>query len=322
MAEDRIGKAINLSIVVPCYNEEESLPKTAQALIDKMKGLIEKGLATGESRITFVNDGSKDNTWQVIRKWHEKSGYIDGISLSRNRGHQNALLAGLLTTYSTSDAVITIDADLQEDINAIDEMIAKFQAGADVVYGVRNKRTADSLFKRFTGEAFYKLFTALGAHYVYNHADYRLMSRRAVEALAKFKEVNLFLRGLVPLIGFKSDVVHYEQFERQYGVSKYPFKRMMAFALDGITSLSIKPMQIIFGAGIACMMVSLFMSAYFLYDYFRGNTVPGWATLVVSIWFLGGMQMASLGIIGYYVGKTYLETKERPRYIIESYLKH
>lgn len=314
------GQAINLSIVVPCYNEEESLPKTAQSLTDKMKSLIEKGLATEKSRITFVNDGSKDNTWKVISEWHEKSVYIDGISLSRNRGHQNALLAGLLTTYSTSDAVITIDADLQEDVNAIDEMIERFQEGADVVYGVRNSRTADSFVKKFTGEAFYKVFTALGGHYVYNHADYRLMSRRAVAALAEFKEVNLFLRGLVPLVGFKSDIVRYEQFERQYGVSKYPFKKMVAFALDGITSLSIKPMQIIFGIGLACVIVSLAMLVYFLYDYIMGNTVAGYATLAVSIWFLGGVQMLSLGVIGYYVGKTYMETKGRPRFIIDEYI--
>lgn len=309
-----------LSIVVPCYNEEETLPLTAKVLESKIKALIASGVITEKSRVTFVNDGSKDNTWQIIKKLHGNSKYIDGLSVSRNRGHQNALLAGLLTAYREADAIVSIDADLQDDVDAIDKMIEKFIAGADVVYGVRGNRETDTFFKRFTAQSFYKLINALGGECVYNHADYRLMSQRAVAALAEFKEVNLFLRGLVPLIGFKSDVVYYARKPRLAGESKYPFKKMLSFALDGITSLSIKPMRLILWAGFICVISSLAMLGYFVYRYFAGKTVTGWASLAVSIWFLGGVQMLSLGIIGYYVGKTYMETKERPRYIVDEYL--
>lgn len=309
-----------LYIVVPCYNEQEVLPETSKRLKDKLTSLIKREIVSEDSRIIFVNDGSKDQTWSIIRGLYETDSYYGGINLSRNRGHQNALLAGLMTVKEDADVVISMDADLQDDINAIDEMIEKYQSGIDIVYGVRSKRKTDTFFKRFTAEGFYKVMELLGANTVYNHADYRLMSKRALQGLEEFKEVNLFLRGMVPLIGYSTDVVYYERSERFAGESKYPLKKMLAFAMEGITSLSTKPIRMITDLGIFIFFMSFVILIYSLVRHFTGETVVGWTTIVVSIWAIGGLILLSLGIIGEYIGKIYLETKARPRYIIESYL--
>lgn len=309
-----------LFCVIPCYNEQEVLPTTSSLLRDKLHALIEQNKISSDSRIVFVNDGSRDATWDIIQALHDKDDIFQGINLSKNMGHQNALLAGLMTVKELCDAAISLDADLQDDINAIDEMIDKFNEGCDVVYGVRSARKTDTFFKRATAEGFYKLMGALGAKTVYNHADYRLMSRRAILGLAEFGEVNLFLRGIVPMIGYKSDVVYYERAERFAGESKYPLKKMISFAIEGITSLSTKPIKMITGLGFFIFFVSIAVLIYSLVRYFTGNTIQGWTTTVISVWAIGGLMMISLGVIGEYIGKIYLETKNRPRFIIESYL--
>lgn len=310
-----------LYLVIPCYNEEEVLHETSTQLYDKMHSLISQGKISEESKIVFVNDGSKDRTWQIIEELHNQDKIFQGIKLSRNKGHQNALLAGLMTVKSRCDMAISLDADLQDDIDAIDAMVDKYNnEGCDIVYGVRSARETDTFFKRTTAEGFYKVMTAMGADITYNHADYRLMSKRALEALADFKEVNLFLRGIVPMIGYKSDNVYYERKERFAGESKYPLKKMLAFAWEGITSLSTKPIRFITGLGIFIFIVSIIMLIYSIIRHYTGATEIGWTSTIVSIWAIGGLQLLSIGIIGEYIGKVYLETKERPKFIIEKYL--
>ncbi|WP_034452078.1 glycosyltransferase family 2 protein [Butyrivibrio sp. AE2032] len=309
-----------LFCVIPCYNEQEVLPETSARIRAKINDLISKGKIDPDSRVVFVNDGSKDATWEIITKLHQEDPVFQGINLSKNMGHQNALLAGLMTVKEICDVSISMDADLQDDINAIEEMIDKYNEGCDVVYGVRSARTTDTFFKRATAEGFYKVMNGLGANTVYNHADYRLMSRRALLGLAEFGEVNLFLRGIVPMVGFNSDVVYYERAERFAGESKYPLKKMISFAIEGITSLSTKPIKMITGLGGIMFLISIAVLIYSLVRYFTGNTVSGWTTTVISVWFIGGVIMVSLGVIGEYIGKIYLETKNRPRFIIESYL--
>lgn len=309
-----------LYVVVPCYNEEAVLPETADRLKKKFQSLILSGAISEDSRVAFVNDGSKDRTWEIIFELHERDNMFSGINLSRNRGHQNALLAGLMTVLDNADMVISMDADLQDDIDAMDEMIEKYHKGVDVVYGVRSKRAKDSFFKKTTAELFYKLMKLFGVETVFNHADYRLLSKRALQALAGFNEVNLFLRGMVPMLGFKTDVVYYERAERFAGESKYPFSKMMSFALEGITSLSVKPIRMITGLGIMVFLVSIGILIYSLVRHFTGHTIQGWTTLMVSTWAIGGLILLSLGVVGEYVGKIYLETKGRPRYIIEEFL--
>lgn len=311
-----------LYMVVPCYNEEPVLPVTAQRLREKYADLIAGGQISPSSRICFVDDGSKDRTWEIIASLHEEDKLFSGIKLSRNRGHQNAVLCGYMTLKDRADCVISMDADLQDDINAIDEMIEKFKQGNDVVYGVRSARKTDTAFKRLTAEGFYKVMNALGAEVVFNHADYRLLSRRALDALEEYREVNLFLRGMVPLVGFPSDVVYYERSERFAGESKYPLKKMLAFAWQGITSLSIKPIKLITMLGVVIFLVSLGMMAYFCVRHFTGHTVTGWSSIIVSLWAIGGLQMLSIGIVGEYVGKMYLETKRRPRFHAQTVLDH
>ena len=307
-----------LYVVIPCYNEEEVLPETSKRLKNKLEELMEKGKIDRNSKIVFVNDGSKDRTWEIVEKLHEEDHIFSGINLSRNRGHQNALLAGLMTAKNYADMVVSMDADLQDDINAVDRMIDAYYEGNDVVYGVRSSRKKDTCFKRGTAHLFYKLMSFLGADIVYDHADYRLLSRRATENLLNFDEVNLFLRGIVPMIGFQSTTVEYERGERFAGKSKYPLGKMITFAFEGITSLSVKPIRMITIGGLLICLISLIMLIKSFVDYFNGNVVPGWASIMVSIWVLGGLQIFAIGIIGEYIGKTYLETKKRPKYIIES----
>ena len=309
-----------LYLVIPCYNEEEVLADTAGKLDKKMKELMAEGLIDVKSRIIFVNDGSMDLTWKIIEDLHNKDTLFGGINLTRNRGHQNALLAGLMTVKDDADIVISLDADLQDDINVFEEMLRKNNEGYDVVYGVRNDRKKDSFFKRHTAQMFYKLTNKLGGDLIYNHADYRLMSRRALEGLAQFEEVNLFLRGIVPLIGYPSTIVEYERKERLAGKSKYPLKKMMSFAIEGITSLSIKPMRFVTGMGIFVFLVSIAMMIYAFVSYFTGRVVAGWTSILISVWAIGGMVLLGLGIVGSYIGKIYLETKKRPRYIVEKYI--
>ena len=309
-----------LYLVIPCYNEEEVLSETSKRLEVKMKDLIKKKVISEKSRVAFVNDGSKDSTWKIIQNLHKKNKLFSGINLSRNRGHQNALLAGLMTVKDKADMVISMDADLQDDINVIDKFIEEYYNGSDVVYGVRSKREKDTFFKRFTAEGFYKFMQKMGVDIVFNHADYRLMSKRALEGLSEFKEVNLFLRGIVPLIGYKSSKVEYERSERFAGESKYPLKKMLSFAFDGITSFSVKPIRLILVFGIIMMFVSFVVLLYSLIVKITGNAVSGWTFIVGSIWLLGGIQMLSIGIIGEYIGKIYNETKSRPRYIVETFL--
>lgn len=309
-----------LYLVIPCYNEEEVLADTAGKLDEKMKELMAEGLIDVKSRIIFVNDGSMDLTWKIIEDLHNKDTLFGGINLTRNRGHQNALLAGLMTVKDDADIVISLDADLQDDINVFDEMLRKNNEGYDVVYGVRNDRKKDSFFKRHTAQMFYKLTNKLGGDLIYNHADFRLMSRRALEGLAQFEEVNLFLRGIVPLIGYPSTIVEYERKERLAGKSKYPLRKMMSFAIEGITSLSIKPMRFVTGIGIFVFLVSIAMMIYAFVSYFTGRVVAGWTSILISVWAIGGMVLLGLGIVGSYIGKIYLETKKRPRYIVEKYI--
>ena len=310
-----------LYLVIPCYNEQEVLHETEHRLTVKLNQMISDGLISDESRMVFVDDGSKDSTWNIIKDMHEKNGLVLGIKSSRNRGHQNTLLAGLMTVKDECDMAISMDADLQDDIEVLDEFVKKYYDGSEIVYGVRSARKTDTFFKKFTAEGFYKVMKWMGADIVFNHADYRLMSSRALNELAKYKEVNLFLRGIVPMIGFKTDVVMYERHERFAGESKYPLKKMLAFAMDGITSLSIKPIRFITSLGVILFAFSVILLIYFIVGYFLGRTAPGWATIVVSIWGIGGLQLLAIGVIGEYIGKIYMETKERPRYIIEEFLK-
>ena len=309
-----------LYIVIPCYNEEAVLKETARRLKEKLDGLIGQGVVGRESRVMFVNDGSRDNTWPIIQELHRQDRAFSGVNLSRNRGHQNALLAGLLTAVNFADVIISMDADLQDDIDAVDEMLRQWRAGYDIVYGVRSKREKDTFFKRFSAEGFYHLMKKLGVDIVFNHADYRLMSRRAVEGLSQFSEVNLFLRGIVPQIGYKWTTVEYERGERFAGESKYPLKKMLAFALDGITSFSVKPIRMVLTCGLILFLVGIGILIWALCVKLSGHSTAGWTSLMGSIWILGGIQMLSLGLIGEYVGKIYAETKRRPRYIIESVL--
>ena len=309
--------SVTLYFAIPCYNEEAVLPETARRLREKFTALRASGRISEGSRICFIDDGSKDHTWELIAGLHAEDTVFSGIKLSRNRGHQNALLCGLMTLRDRADCVISMDADLQDDINAIDAMLDQFEAGCDVVYGVRSKRETDSAFKRLTAEGFYRVMRALGADVVFNHADYRLMSRRALDALAEYKEVNLFLRGMVPLIGYKSGVVYYERAERFAGESKYPLKKMLSFAWEGITSLSVQPIKLITRLGALMFCVSLVMLIWFLIRHFTGHTVQGWSSLAVSIWAIGGLELLAIGVVGEYIGKIYLETKGRPRYLAE-----
>lgn len=313
-----LGKILYL--VVPCYNEEEVLHETSKRLLEKIESMIEKKMISEHSRIVFVNDGSKDKTWYIIKQLYESNKYFGGINLSRNRGHQNALLAGLMSVKDEADMVISLDADLQDDIDVIDQFVKKYYEGNDIVYGVRSSRQTDTFFKRTTALTFYKLMSGLGVDMVYNHADYRLMSRRALNGLSQFKEVNLFLRGMVPLVGYKHTIVEYERHERFAGESKYPLKKMISFALDGITSLSVKPIRLITGLGFFIFLISLVIAVYSIIINAFGNTVSGWTSLTISIWMIGGIQLLSLGVIGEYIGKIYNETKQRPRFIIENKL--
>ena len=310
-----------LYLVIPCYNEEEVLPETSKRLTAKLGAMIEMRFISQDSKIVFVNDGSKDRTWQLIRQYHEENPMIQGINLSRNKGHQNALLAGLMTVKEYCDMAISMDADLQDDVDAIDQFVEKYYEGCEVVYGVRSERKTDSFFKRASAQSFYKLMLHMGVEIVYNHADYRLMSRRALDEMEGFKEVNLFLRGIVPLIGFQSGVVTYERHERFAGESKYPLKKMLNFAFDGITSFSVKPIRMVTTLGIIIFAISILMLIYFLITWCIGWTVPGWTSIVVSVWAIGGLQILAIGIIGEYIGKIYMETKARPKFIVQEYLK-
>lgn len=309
-----------LYLIIPCYNEEEVIDDTAGKLKDKMSRLIHSGTIDERSRIVFVNDGSMDLTWKKIMTLHEKDDIFGGINLTRNRGHQNALLAGLLTVKNDADIVISLDADLQDDIDVFEEMIKANEEGYDVVYGVRNNRKKDSFFKRFTAQAFYKLTNRLGGELVYNHADFRLMSRRAISGLEEFEEVNLFLRGIIPLIGYPSTIVNYERKERLAGKSKYPFRKMVSFAVEGITSLSSKPLKIVTKLAFFSLLASIAILVYALVSYFTGHVVPGWTSILLSVWAIGSMVLFAIGIASTYIGKIYLEAKKRPRYIVEEYL--
>ncbi len=305
-----------LYIVIPCYNEEAVLPITAPMFLDKVKSLAIEGKVSEDSRVLFVNDGSRDGTWSIIKKLAAEDEHYIGICQSRNRGHQNAVLAGLMEAKDVCDVTISIDCDGQDDINAMDEMIDAYLDGCDVVYGVRASRETDTFFKRFTAQGFYKFLAAMGAEVVYNHADYRLISARVLREFAGFKEVNLFLRGLVPLVGFKSTSVTYSRAERIAGESHYPLKKMIALAVDGITSLSVKPLQMIMGFGLFVALVSFVGCIWALITALSGRAVSGWASMTCIICFVSGVQLICLGIIGEYIGKIYLETKHRPRYII------
>lgn len=310
-----------LYIVIPCYNEEAVLPETEKRLTAKLGKMIENGRISDKSRMVFVDDGSKDKTWSMIVEMYQKNPYVMGIKSSKNRGHQNTLLEGLMTVKNDCDMVVSMDADLQDDIEVLDQFVEKYYGGCDIVYGVRSARKTDTWFKRTTAQGFYKVMEAMGVNIVYNHADYRLMSKRAIQELENFKEVNLFLRGIVPMIGFKTDIVEYERSERFAGESKYPLKKMISFALDGITSLSIKPIRFITSLGFLLFVISIVLLIYYVVGYFMGKTIQGWATLVISIWGIGGLELLAIGIIGEYIGKIYMETKERPRYIVEEYLR-
>lgn len=311
-----------LYIIVPCYNEEEALERSADTLLKKLTDLTEKGLVSEDSKIVFVDDGSKDRTWEIIEKLYEEQERVVGLRLAHNRGHQNALLAGLMYARKHCDFTISIDADLQQDIQAMDLFIEEYYAGNEVVFGVRNSRNTDSFFKRTTASIFYKLMNFLGGNIYANAADYRLMSVKALDALAEYDEVNLFLRGIIPDIGFQTSVVHFEVFPRMQGESKYSLSKMMTLALDGITSFSIKPIRMVFGMGILALLVGFFMIIHVVYEHYFGFTVSGWSSILISIWVIGGAILLSLGIIGEYVGREYMETKRRPRYYLWDVLSH
>lgn len=314
---ERISKMLpKLIMIIPCYNEREVLPITSKLFLDKLTQLTDEKKISEQSRIMFVNDGSRDDTWEIIKKLAEEDGRFMGISQSRNRGHQNAVLAGLMEAKDNCDITISIDCDGQDDINAMDKMVEEYLGGCEVVYGVRSKRDTDTFFKRFTAESFYKLMNAMGAEVVFNHADYRLISNRVLRELAEFKEVNIFLRGMVPLVGFKSTSVPYERRERLAGKSHYPFSKMLALALDGITSMSIKPIKLIMSFGMVIALISFIGIVWAIVSALLGLTVAGWASTVCIICFVSGIQLISIGVIGEYIGKIYLEVKARPRYII------
>ena len=310
-----------LYMVIPCYNEQEVLPETSRQLKEILYDLMDRGKISRESRVLFVNDGSKDETWNIIEDLHAQDPLFLGLKLSRNKGHQNALLAGLMTAKEYADVTISMDADLQDDVHVIEKFMDKYYEGCDIVYGVRSSRKKDTFFKKFTAQSFYRLMMAMGVDIVYNHADCRLMSKRSLYDLEQFREVNLFLRGIVPLIGYQSAVVTYERNERFAGESKYPLKKMLAFAMDGITSFSIKPIRMITTMGVFIFAVSIVMLIYSVVQHFLGNTVSGWSSTMVSIWAIGGLQILSMGVIGEYVGKIYMEAKARPKFIIEKFLK-
>ena len=313
--------APKLFIVIPCYNEQEALPITAQRLVELTDDMISKSIIAPESRIVLVDDGSRDATWQVISGLHEKDPRFEGVKLAHNAGHMNALWAGMTLSVERCDCVITIDADLQDDVNAMYGFLEEYRKGADVVYGVRSSREKDTFFKRTTAQAFYRGMGKLGVELVYNHADYRLLSKRALAALLSFGEVNMFLRGMVPMLGFKTAKVYYERGERVAGESKYPLKKMIAFAAEGVTSLSNKPIRWVLGLGVVCALLGLVMAVYVIVSLVKGHTVAGWASMMMSIWLLGGLQLMALGVIGEYVGKVYMETKRRPKFILEEHLK-
>lgn len=310
-----------LYIVIPCYNEQAVLAQTAAAVINNLRQMVAQGLIHKNSKLVFVDDGSTDQTWQMIQTFHQQNDCVQGISLSKNSGHQNALLAGLLTVREFADMVISLDADLQDDIEVIPQFVKEYYNGFDVVYGVRSTRKTDGRFKRLSARSFYKLMHHMGVEIVYDHADYRLMSKRAIDSLAEFKEVNLFLRGIVPLIGFKTTTVSYERHSRAAGESKYPLKKMLSFAFDGITSFSIRPIRMITALGLLIFLCSIIMLIYFLVIYLSGNTVSGWTSTIISVWAIGGLELLSIGVVGEYIGKIYLETKHRPRFIVDQYLK-
>ena len=306
-----------LYIVIPCYNEEKVLPETNPMFLSKIKELVELGKIAENSRILFVNDGSRDDTWKIISTLAQENEYFEGLSLSRNRGHQNALLAGLEEAKKYADITISIDCDGQDDINAMNEMVDAYLNGAEIVYGVRSSRKTDTFFKRATAQGFYKFLNMMGAEVVYNHADYRLMSKRVLEEFSKLEEVNLFLRGMVPLVGFKSTSVYYERNERIAGESHYPLRKMLALAFDGITSLSVKPIRLITGFGFVVSIIGFLLTLWSIICHFIGNTVAGWTSILSIVSFFGGIQLVSIGVIGEYVGKIYMEVKKRPRYVIE-----
>ena len=315
--------SVKLYVVVPCYNEEEVLPETSKQMLELFGRMKDDGLISSQSRIIFIDDGSKDKTWSLIYGYSMEHKEIGGIKLAHNAGHQNALLSGLMTVKDQCDCAISIDADLQDDINVIPEMVRKFRdEGCDVVYGVRNKRDTDTFFKRTTAEGFYHIMQAMGVNVVFNHADYRLMSARALKTLSEFPERNLFLRGMVPLVGYKSDCVYYSRHERFAGESKYPLKKMLSFAFDGITSFSISPIRLISALGAIVCIISIIMAVYTIVAKITGHANSGWASLMISIWFLGGVELLAVGLIGEYIGKMYKEVKRRPRYIIEAYVNN
>ncbi len=311
-----------LAIVVPCYNEEEMLPVTTKELSGVLDALIQKGKISDDSYILYVDDGSKDRTWEIISKLHTENSKVFGLKLAGNVGHQYALTAGMLKAKEICDMMISIDADLQDDTAVIEDMVDKYHDGCEIVYGVRNDRKKDSFFKRTTAQGFYKVMALFGVKTIYNHADYRLMSKRALEEFSKYDEINLYLRGVMPLIGYKTDSVYYERKERTLGESKYPLKKMLALAWNGITSFSVKPIDFITGMGILLILLSVLAAVYAFISYLFGSVVPGWTSLILSIWFIGGMQLFAIGLIGQYVGKIYLEVKHRPRYHEDIFLTH
>lgn len=310
-----------LAIVVPCYNEEEVLPQTNQQLRGLLDTMMRDGLVGQGSYLLYVDDGSRDRTWMIIEGYSNSDAHVRGLKLAGNVGHQNALMAGLETTRQDADIIVSIDADLQDDIKAIPEMVKKYDDGCDIVYGVRRKRTTDTLFKRTTAQMFYRFMSGMGVKSVYNHADFRLMSQRAVDALCQYEERNLFLRGLVPLLGYKTDQVLYDRLERQAGESKYPLSKMLSFAIDGVTSFSVKPLRLIFDLGLIFLLISLCILIYVIMALCQGRGVQGWASLMLSIWFVGGCVLICLSIIAAYIGRIYTEEKHRPRYNIEKYIK-
>lgn len=316
LSNNNISMKNTLAIVVPCYNEEDMLPLTVSKLSDVISSLAKEGLVTDNSFMLLVNDGSKDQTWPLIKKYSNENRFVCGVNLSGNVGHQNALMAGLTVAKDNSDITISIDADLQDDVNVMKQMVLSYIEGYDIVYGVRDNRDSDTMFKRVTAQGFYKVMKTLGVKTVYNHADYRLMSKRAVEYLCEFKERNLFLRGLVPLLGFKSSSVYYKRYERVAGESKYPLRKMLHLAVDGITSFSVTPVRFVFVLGLIFILVALSILIYVAISYASHNVVPGWSSLMLSLWFCSGCVLLCLGIIGEYIGKIYIEIKGRPRYYI------
>ena len=309
-----------LYILVPCYNESEVLPISSKVFKEKIYDLINKNMVSDKSKVVFVDDGSKDDTWEIIENLHKEDPVFSGVKLSRNRGHQNALLGGISTIINDCDLIVTIDADIQDDVNAIDKMVTEYYKGAEIVYGVRGSRATDTFFKRFTAQSFYKLMNLMGVDTVYNHADFRLMSSKAASGLLEFKEVNLFLRGMVPLIGYKTASVTYDRAPRPAGESKYPLKKMLSFAFDGITSFSVKPIRFIFFIGVISLFISILLSLYAIISHITQHTVAGWTSILLTVCFFGSLQLIATGIIGEYIGKIYLEVKQRPRFIIEKYL--